>query len=732
MYRSKSVRTNRLVLLSLAITGFAVGAYAQDLKQPVPGFSYACASESYNTFSVNFQWEPTQNVASDNEFILELSDENGDFSAPTTLASAGNKNTVYNFDFNFSFPQTVAGDNYKVRVRSTNPAKTSPLSVSFSAYYRGVNEALIVNNYQEASVCESSSITLTVDNYPDEQAYNWYKDMVLIEGEKGPSIEVSEGGIYFAEIDYGDYCSVSTSSNLVEVFTEASLGVELQGDTTIQLCDGEVYSLTANVNDPTYTYSWYKDGQLIAQTNQHIYTVNSSNTDFEGVYHLEVDRPDATCTEKTSEVTLTKAGFDLNITADQGNLLLPGESLTLSASTTASSPAYQWYRDGQVINNAASATLTVTTPGSYYVTVSDNSGCVAQKNSNTITIIDPVSYAVAIAAPAYTECSAGPVELTLETVEAFDADGTAVILDENQLNSLSYQWVQNSTELSGATQRNYQVNDRTDNGEYRLKVTVDAGTTVMSDPINIKLGITETPVLSASSSTYCQGGELVTITSSVTDTAYTYTWIKDGAPLSENGSSFDTNLTGSYQLKLALDGCEVISDPIEIMPFDESAVMLDVPELFSIPEGETKVVNASGAETYQWFDQNQNLITNGPSVTLTEAGNYTLKATIGSCEVYKSFTMEYQLSYAVPNVVTPNGDGFNDLWILPSSFAYQADITVSIFDENGVQIFATNQYQNNWPQAGNITYNGNRPPIYYYKINNGKQVLKQGTITVIK
>lgn len=65
------------------------------------------------------------------------------------------------------------------------------------------------------------------------------------------------------------------------------------------------------------------------------------------------------------------------------------------------------------------------------------------------------------------------------------------------------------------------------------------------------------------------------------------------------------------------------------------------------------------------------------------------------------------------NVITPNGDGDNDTWIVDNIQAYP-DAKVSIFNRYGMTVFEGTNYQNDWDG----TYNDNELPdgAYYYII----------------
>lgn len=728
----KALQPQRLIFLLIAVfslAGVSVCA-AQTLGKPSPDFSYACASSTFNDFTISFAWQSPA-VESDNQFILELSDANGSFSNPTVLSTLSDKNTTYEFKFNFVFPETTAGDSYKVRVKSTSPELVSPESDAFSAYYMQVNEALVINNYQEASICEGSGYVLSVDNYPNEASYNWYRDMTLIPGAKGSFIEVTEPGIYFAEVDYGEYCSISTSSNLVEVYAESAMGITLLGDGNVTLCQGDTYTLEANLNETTMLYQWYKDGQLLDQNTSYTYTIDAANPGFEGEYHLVVENTLSGCQETSNTITVGSDGFETGLNTPDGMVLLPGQSVTLEATATAAGPSYEWYKDEVLLSGETAAQLEVSTPGVYKAKVIASAGCVSEKFTPVATIVAPESYTVKINTTGYAECMTGTLNLDLARIEAV-AGSNFYVLQESSLSMFAFQWTLNGTPISGETNRSIAISGTEAAGVYALEATID-GNTQTSESLDVKMGITETPAITAPVTVTCNDGTMMDITSNMTSADYTYVWYRNGVALSESGTSLQTTLPGTYYMEIESAGCTVSSNEVVIEEMSSDMVQMDVPEKFSVPEGESRTVTATGADSYVWYDAEYRELSTSSSVNLSQEGQYLLKAMVGNCEITKTVELTYQLSYSVPNAVTPNGDGFNDLWILPSSYAYQPDVMVSIFDESGIQVFSTQEYQNNWPQSSdNMTYKGGRPPIYYYTISKGKEILKRGTITVVK
>jgi len=88
--------------------------------------------------------------------------------------------------------------------------------------------------------------------------------------------------------------------------------------------------------------------------------------------------------------------------------------------------------------------------------------------------------------------------------------------------------------------------------------------------------------------------------------------------------------------------------------------------------------------------------------------------------------------FFIPNVITPNGDGFNDVWYIRDLEGYP-DNTMRIVNRWGDEVLEQSPYQNNW--AG--TYKGEKLPggTYYYILvihDNGKDTKFDGPITIVR
>ena len=194
-----------------------------------------CASSTFNEYYVNFKWSASPSVLSDNTFVLELSDATGSFASPTALTTVTDKNSTTDFDIRFEIPITLRGTGYKLRVKSTSPELYSPATQAYNMYYIDYKNPIQITENGSGSIgdgtisiCNGSTAIIAVDNVPNSETYQyiWRKSSTIL-SETGPSLTVSESGMYSVEIDYGSVCSGSagTLSNMITVETGTALGV---------------------------------------------------------------------------------------------------------------------------------------------------------------------------------------------------------------------------------------------------------------------------------------------------------------------------------------------------------------------------------------------------------------------------------------------------------------------------------------------------------------------------
>ncbi|QLG47236.1 gliding motility-associated C-terminal domain-containing protein [Costertonia aggregata] len=707
-------------------------------------WSSACASSTFNDYWVNFKWTPPV-VNSGNEFILELSDASGDFSNPIELAKDGTKNTSFDFFFQFTLPTDTRGEGYKMRVRSTDPAIIGAESEAFAMYYKDFDSPSLISEDGNGTIppggaiqiCDGASIVLAPHNIPaaNTYQYNWYRSGTLL-AEKSFELTVNQVGMYQVEVDYGT-CSISgggTLSNIIDVTLGSSLGLAINPPSKTDLCSGETASLQANITGQGLTYTWFKDGAAITSptVDADTYIVDASVAGFEGDYTVEISGPD-TCLELSSAITITNAGiFTVTRSNPENMVLLPSQPLNLSVTTTAGTPVYQWYRNGSAISGANAASLEVSQEGTYYAEVSQSGGACASTaiNSETTTVVSPASFVlVADYASTYAACENPSIVLEVETINAVATDGTVTDVTSDLISSFTYQWKKDGVAIPGATSSNISLTDITENGNYEVDGEITTYTAT-SNPLPVQLIVNETLTITSTGVVSCGPSEIITMTTTTDLTGQSFDWFRNGTNLNNGDAVLNITEPGTYQLVLDRNGCPLRSNEIIVSPLDPALISLDSDTDVIFPEGTTRTVTASGGTAYQWFDANNVAISNSSSVTLTEEGEYTLLANIDNCQITRQLTVTYQDTFRVPNVITVNGDGINDQWVIPNTYSNDPEVNVIIYNGNGEEVFNEFDYQNNWP-ASSVTFQ-KQNMVFYYTIRNANETLKQGTITVIR
>jgi CHU_C Type IX secretion signal domain len=711
-------------LLILLITLFCFSSFAQiSINKPVLSFTDICASPSFNNFAMSFVFSPTANLQSGNIFKIELSDGTGSFANPTQLTTS--TSTSSPVIISFQLPTNTNGAAYKIRVKSTAPAATSPSSDPFPALFKPFEQGFKINNeVANQSFCENSTYNLTITpdvngNTPTtfpQLTYLWFKNNTLIPGEIGASLPVTTAGTYYCKVNYGN-CPSNSQSNAVTMTTVPAQILTISSPTTL-LCDPAGIVMSSSLVSNSYVYEWYKNNFPIANSNSATYTATLA-----GDYTLKIINNN--CITSSNIITLTTQDFNVSLNSSSGTTIIPGQNFTLNALTNAASPNYSWERGGvSVGGNQASFTSNLA--GTYKVIVNQTTGCVSQKEASII-VNYPTNYGLTIANQnPYTDC-----ENTSVTMKAtsFVANSTLDVLTSNA--PIIYQWFKNGGPVLNANSNTLTVSNFINNGVYVLKATLSNGEIVTSNPISILLKFTEVVTISANRNLLCNAFPTVTITPSITNSLYTYAWYKLGNTTSLSGNQvLNASAEGDYYLKFSFQGCSVSSNIITIKRLSTADLVTDpVSNEIVINNGQSLTITASGGDSYVWSVEGQPNVTT-PIFNVTQPETITLVGTFGSCTIEKIFIVTLNRNVSnpfIPNAITPNSDGSNDTWIIPEEFAYKDDVEIVIFTSKQEILFQSKNYLQNWPITP-VQENS----VYYYKIMKDSSVLEKGTISILK
>ena len=202
-----------------------------------------------------------------------------------------------------------------------------------------------------------------------------------------------------------------------------------------------------NANGCTLTYSLKRNGLTVAvRTGVQVFFTVYTNGPYTVTSGSSLTSP---------MVNVTSISTQPTISASRSLALCPGDYMDLTASAGAS---YKWS------TGATSASIRVSTPGSYYVTVTNSANCGATSGWVTVS---------ALAVPNVAIAANGPLSI---------CPGSSRVLSVSSVGGTSYQWRLNGADILGATSASYAA---TTAGNYSLWARSSAGCEATSSALTL-------------------------------------------------------------------------------------------------------------------------------------------------------------------------------------------------------------------------------------------------------
>ncbi len=474
----------------------------------------------------------------------------------TLTASAGTSYLWSNGATTQSITVTSSG-NYNVTVSQSGgcAAVSNTVNVSVSTA-----PAATITPSGSTSICPGSSVTLTASTGSN---YLWSN------GATTQSITVNTAGGYSVTVSNAQGCSATSSPVSVTMSTGSVPTISANGPTTF--CQGSNVTLTASTGS---SYLWSNGA-----TTKSI-TVSSSGT-------FSVTVTSGTCSGTSAPKTVTVNSLpNATITANGPTTFCAGGSVVLTSSTGNS---YLWS------NGATTKSITVTTAGSYFVTVS-NSSCSATSASTVVTV-NSTPTATITASGATTFCPGGSVTLTAST-------------------GSSYLW------SNGKTTKSITVSTA---GSY--SVTVSNGScSATSAPTVVTVTNNPTATITASGPTsFCPGGS-VTLTAS---TGSSYLWSNG-----KTTKSITVTTAGSYSVTVSNGSCSATSAPTVVTITNNPTATITASGATTFCAGGSVTLTASTGSSYLWSNGKTT-----KSITVSTAGSYSVTVSNGSCSATSAPTV---------------------------------------------------------------------------------------------
>ncbi len=509
-----------------------------------------------------------------------------------------------------------------------------------------VNENLDVSVEITASamtICggEEVEITATPANGGDTPSYQWLLNGSVLNAS-GPVLVIDtleDNDVVNCSLNSSEACTIqnpvpsNTLAFTVNDNLDVSVGIEASAAT---ICDGEQVEITASPEHGglSPTYQWFLNGNSLAENGP---VLQIDTLDDNDLVHCSLTSSEACTTQnpvQSNELEFTvneNLDVSVGITAS-ANILCEGDEVEITATPAneGSSPSYQWFLNGSVLD-ANGAVLTIDTLKDndvVHCSITSSEACTnlnpVSSNELSFTVNESLDVSTSITASATAICEGGEVEIT----------ATMII---NGGDSPSYQWFLNDTALS--VDDSILLIDTLEDGDVVYCSLTSSKTCTSQNPVqsntlaftvsenlDVSIGIT------ASADTICEGDMVeIVATPEHEGASPAYQWFLNDTLLNGSGPVLliDTldnddvvhcSLTSSEACTsqnpvlsntLAFSVNENLDVSIGITASADTICEGDMVEIVATPEHE------GASPAYQWF-LNDTLLNGGGSVLLID------------------------------------------------------------------------------------------------------------------
>jgi gliding motility-associated-like protein len=278
--------------------------------------------------------------------------------------------------------------------------------------------------------------------------------------------------------------------------------------------------------------------------------------------------------------------------------------------------------------------------------------------------------------------------------------GQSLVLDAGDYCGITYEW------QNGSTSSTFLV---TQPGLYSVLIT--NGTNEMSDAINVSYY--PVPEINLGEDKMICEGELIAFNVAQPFPSQ-YLW-SDGSTL----PTLTIDKEGTFWVKVNTI-CQAEYDTIAVtMP---GQILLDLGIDRTICSGNSVTLGGevANAISYVWQDG-----TTDAELNVTSSGNFSVRVSNGCIEKADSVHVRVvdQENLTIPNVITPNDDEVNDIFVVPEELKGSQ---LQIYNRWGEDIYYNSSYQNTW------TGEGQSAGVYYYTLHGVCPMAIKGIIHLLK
>lgn len=618
-----------------------------------------------NTDSITFNISDTNSVQSVDWYVSPIN------SAYNTNPDATS--------YVYTIPPPVSGD-YKIMA-----------IVNYSCFIDSIIDTITVNSTPNISLgpdidsCTNNPIVLDATR-PGISSYSWSNSVATAVNSISSSnqyiLEVTDAigcvnsdtiNITINEVPNASFIASPVCLNESSLFTnQSSISIGSITNHSWSFNDGN------NSNSPNPIHTYQNDGTYSVEL---IVTSNNGCKDTVNQNHI------------VHPIPTTNAGIDTTLNCLIDTLILDG-----SLSSSGVNYSYSWStNNGNIISNTTNDSIEVDLNGMYYLNVTDN--------SNSCVTIDSVLVNIDTILPSF----------NIGTDTLLTCSNPSILFGalNNQTGNFNYVWTTNNGNiLNGANTLTPEINQI---GEYYLTVNNTLNYCSKIDSISVSIDtIHPLTIVNLDTLINCLNPQITLSGTGSSVGNYNYLWnTNDGNILSGITTlSPEINASGVYTLTVTnnYNGCST-SNQVVVSQNDSAFVNI----LFNESSAENHSIFSfvSNSLSYQGNPGPVNWSVNNTSFTSDSTFEYNFENSgsheivieltnqVNGCIVYDTVFLTVTHQLEIPNLISPNADGFNDDFIIRALENYD-DNSLSIFNRWGEPVFNSTPYLNDWNGQTNV------------------------------
>jgi gliding motility-associated-like protein len=520
-------------------------------------------------------------------------------------------------------------------------------------------------------------------------------------GLNGQNVSYNLPNTQMIYVTITDACGSQAIDSLLATLTIILPLVDAGADLTTNCASVPInLSATGSSGTAPYTYSWSigLNGQNVSYNLLNTQMIYVTITDACGSQAI-----DSLLATLTPILPSVDAGADFTVTCANSQV-----NLSATGSGGTAPYTYSW----SIGLNGQSVAYNLPGTQSIYVTVTD--ACGAQASDTLLATVTPI-----------------PPDIVVTANTAVLCPGDAILLDvfgQNGTAPYAYTW------STGENADQIQVFPLVSTWYY-VEMTDACNPSPVLDSIFVSVPIIA-PITDGfqNLSTICPS-DVVTLDPEAaggSGQGFTYEW-DDSSTGSTNQVTVNSTTTYSVIVTDACGTAETFDVTVTVATYDPILVVATAESLICEGTSTPIISGTSGGgsgNTFSWSGSGASP-TDGPTTTVTPTSSpsvYTLTVTdqCGNTGIGDVTVMTEACSVLPPNVISPNGDGFNDAFVILNIERWPGN-NVKIMNRWGKTILDQDDYENDWKASG---YSEG---TYYYiiTISEDKAPLT-GTLTVVR